>query len=434
MPTQIANYKVFVASPGGLDRERKEFQATLGKHNQSDALARGCMFDAIGWEITLGGVGRPQEKINQELRECDYAVIVLWDRWGSPTGSAGGHTSGTEEEYRVACASLADNALPLTEIVVFFKAVDARQLSDPGPQLQAVLKFKKELEESKAVLFETFDTPELFGEKLRRHLAKWTRDHESSMAAQAEPKNKPPEFMQPEITEARDLSSTDPKDKTFIDNIETIYKLGKLTDAEQKLVSDLIVKRSVQTHYSYALFLIKSERLSDAEVVLTEMRKLALSQADPSWAGTAEARLGGLYRVQGKLRQSQDALESAIGHKQTAGDERGEMSANIWLGDLLLQFKKNEKALDAYRAALTISNTFADERLKADLHFKVAKCLANLGECDKALDEAEIAREIYEKLRDPIATKSVKHWRKSKGLTLGGKKGSEENTTSMGAA
>lgn len=296
------------------------------------------------------------------------------------------------------------------------------------------MKFKKELEESKFVLFETFDTPESFGEKLRRHLAKWTRNHESSTAVQVESKHNSREFMQPDNSEVRNLSSTDPKDKTFIDNIEEIYKSGKLTEAEQKLVSDLMISRNVKTHYSYALFLIKSERLSDAEVVLTEMRKLAVSQADPSWAGTAEARLGGLYRVQGKLRQSQDALESAISYKQAAGDERGEMSANIWLGDLLLQFKKNQKALDAYHAAFTISQTFADERLKADLHFKVAKCLANLGERDKAIDEAESARAIYEKLGDPIATKSVKHWRKSKGLNLGGKKRSQENTIRTGAA
>jgi len=76
MPTQITSYKVFIASPGGLDRERKEFHDTLLKHNQADAIARACMFGSVGWEITLGGVGRPQEKINDELRQCDFFVLA----------------------------------------------------------------------------------------------------------------------------------------------------------------------------------------------------------------------------------------------------------------------------------------------------------------------------------------------------------------------
>jgi len=58
------------------------------------------MFHPVGWEDTIGGVGRPQEQINEDLKHCDYAVFVLHDRWGSPTGS--GHTSGTEEEWALA--------------------------------------------------------------------------------------------------------------------------------------------------------------------------------------------------------------------------------------------------------------------------------------------------------------------------------------------
>ncbi|CQR41613.1 hypothetical protein THICB3110182 [Thiomonas sp. CB3] len=181
-----------------------------------------------------------RKKINDELRQCDFFVLVLWDRWGSPTGSKEGHTSGTAEEYSVAQACLADEKSPLQEIVVFFKAVEARQLSDAGPQLQAVLKFKKELEESKSALFETFDTAESFGEKLRRHLSKWTRDHEGK---QGPTPNGHLEVNRPGdkaalLDDARtDLSSGDPKEVSFIESIEKIYRAGNLTDSEQKLVS-----------------------------------------------------------------------------------------------------------------------------------------------------------------------------------------------------
>ena len=421
MPTQITSYKVFIASPGGLDRERREFHETLQKHNQADALPRACMFDPVGWEITLGGVGRPQEKINEELRQCDFFVLVLWDRWGSPTGSKEGHTSGTEEEYKVAQACFADERFPLQEMVVFFKAVDARQLSDPGLQLQAVLKFKKDLEESKTALFETFDTPESFGEKLRRHLSKWTRGHEAGLASGAGTQDASVRASEAIVLEEKsgaDLSNSDPKDTSFIETIEKIYKAGNLTESEQKLVSDLISKRSIYAYYSYGLFLLKAERFSDAEGVFSEMSKLAQSESETSWAATAEARLGAAFRMQGKMRQSQEALQRSITLNQAAGDDRGEMSAHIWLGDLHLQFKRYEKALASYNAALALvlDANLSDEKIGADIRLKCAKCLAYLGRNDEAIRESELAKEVYAKLKDSNGLKAVKHWRKSKGF------------------
>ena len=419
MPTQITSYKVFIASPGGLDQERKEFHETLLKHNQADALQRACMFEPIGWEMTLGGVGRPQEKINEELRQCDLFVLVLWDRWGSPTGSKAGHTSGTAEEYHIAQMSLADKSLPLKEMVVFFKAIDARQLSDPGIQLQTVLNFKKDLEESKAALFETFDTPESFGEKLRRHLAKWTRDHEAIRTLGVNNEDLLIQKNQSDVFEEKnttDLSNSDPKDTSFIETIEKIFKTGNFTESEQKLVSDLISKRSIKAYYSYGLFLLKAERFSDAEGVFSEMSKLSQSESETSWAAMAEARLGAAFRMQGKAQQSQEALQRSIVLNQSAGDDRGEMSAHIWLGDLHFQFKRYEKALSSFQAALEIITKFSDDKLTADIRLKCAKCLANLGRNDEALHESEIARIAYLNLRDSNSIKAIKHWRKSKRL------------------
>ena len=51
--------------------------------NEYNALPRSVMFPAVGWEHTLGGVGRPQQIINEDLRSCDYFFMLLRDRWGS---------------------------------------------------------------------------------------------------------------------------------------------------------------------------------------------------------------------------------------------------------------------------------------------------------------------------------------------------------------
>src|SRR5690348_4897030 len=106
-------------------------------------------FQPVGWEETIVGVGRPQELINEDLRQCDYAVFVLHDRWGSPTG--GGYTSGVEEEW--ALAEELYKANKVRNIALFFRKVDPRQLRDPGKQLASVLAFKRRIAEEKRYLF-----------------------------------------------------------------------------------------------------------------------------------------------------------------------------------------------------------------------------------------------------------------------------------------
>jgi hypothetical protein len=78
MPEDIALYRVFIATPGGLETERRVFARTLDRYNIAEAIHRQAMFFPVGWEDTLAGVGRPQSLINRDLDKCDYFVLVLW--------------------------------------------------------------------------------------------------------------------------------------------------------------------------------------------------------------------------------------------------------------------------------------------------------------------------------------------------------------------
>ena len=187
MPEEVTLYRVFIATPGGLEQERRSFANTLQLYNQQEAIPRQASFLPVGGEDTLAGVGRPQTLINEDLNRCDYFVMVLWDRWGTPPG--GEHpqyTSGTEEEYRLAMEHVRDPRYPLREVVVLFKRIeDVQRLRDPGEQLQKVLRFKEELEASRNLLFSTFgDVPE-FEHTLRRHLAGWLRKHDLKSTTKA---------------------------------------------------------------------------------------------------------------------------------------------------------------------------------------------------------------------------------------------------------
>ena len=142
MPKFLTHYRVFVGSPRGLDDERKGFRDTLERFNRHHGQPAGVLFDPVGWEDTIGGVGRPQELINDDLKQCDYAVFVLHDRWGTPTGS--GHSSGTEEEWELAEHLYKETKI--RNIALFFKHVCG--LPDPD-QLKKVLQFRETIEKEK---------------------------------------------------------------------------------------------------------------------------------------------------------------------------------------------------------------------------------------------------------------------------------------------
>jgi hypothetical protein len=68
MPKSITQYRVFIGSPGGLSDERDKFRSTLEKCSALHGSTNDVMFHPVGWEDTIGGVGRPQELINEDLR------------------------------------------------------------------------------------------------------------------------------------------------------------------------------------------------------------------------------------------------------------------------------------------------------------------------------------------------------------------------------
>jgi hypothetical protein len=175
VPKQLIQYRVFIASPSGLNEERKRFREKLDKFTAVHAEPLGVIFHPVGWEETVGGVGRPQQLINEDLKECDYAVFVLHDRWGSPPGSSS-YTSGVEEEWAITERLYQENKI--RNVALFFKDVAPGQKQDPGDQLKSVLTFKKKIEDGKNYLFNPYSTTEQFAEALEGHLAKWLRDHQ----------------------------------------------------------------------------------------------------------------------------------------------------------------------------------------------------------------------------------------------------------------
>src|SRR3546814_14526518 len=134
MPSSLEAYRVFIASPGGLKAMRDCFRSTVENYNEADAVRRGAIFIPVGWEATLGGMGRPQEIINDDLSECDYCIVVLHDRWGTPASTAPDAKTGTEEEYALALELREGAAEFIQEIELVFMWGDRWKMMHSGTQ------------------------------------------------------------------------------------------------------------------------------------------------------------------------------------------------------------------------------------------------------------------------------------------------------------
>lgn len=172
MAKELKRYSIFIASPGGLDAERGRFRDRTRIFSKNHACHENIDFEPVGWEDNPGGIGRPQGLINDDLMNCDFALFIFHDRWGSPPG--GSFTSGTEEEWIVARKLHAENRIK--DISLFFKKIDADRLASPDTQMQRVLDFKKGIEDRRELLYKEFEGMEEFSDLLDGMFSKWLRN------------------------------------------------------------------------------------------------------------------------------------------------------------------------------------------------------------------------------------------------------------------
>ncbi len=139
--SDVRTIRVFIASPGDLAVERAAFQQVLEELNAGFGDALDIKFEPLGWEDTLASTGRrSQEVINREIDRCDGCRLGL-------------------RPDRVRVRMVGTESQPTR-----------KRRTDPGPQLQKVLDFRKSLEESRQVLYHGFANESEFKAEVDRHL------------------------------------------------------------------------------------------------------------------------------------------------------------------------------------------------------------------------------------------------------------------------
>ncbi|MCC3303710.1 DUF4062 domain-containing protein [Sneathiella sp. HT1-7] len=158
--------KVFLGSPGDLQKERERARSIVEEENKNHAYNHGYQIELVGWEDTVAQARRAQATINRELDQCEYFIGMMWQKWGTAPGGEGHpYTSGFEEEFRRSMDRKRATEKP--EIALLFKKPTEELLADPGPEITKVLKFKKEIVDAKELTFQEFDKLDEFATKFR---------------------------------------------------------------------------------------------------------------------------------------------------------------------------------------------------------------------------------------------------------------------------
>lgn len=89
-------FRVFVASPGDVQDERSRLPKVVESLNKTLGKLLNVVVELWRWEADAPpAVGEPQALINPELDAADVVLVILWNRFGTPTAAG---TTGTESE------------------------------------------------------------------------------------------------------------------------------------------------------------------------------------------------------------------------------------------------------------------------------------------------------------------------------------------------
>ena len=139
MPFDAKVYKLLIASPGDVSREREAIAEVIARWNSMNSENQSVMLMPIGWETHSAPLlgDRAQGIINEQLVSgCDMLIGVFWTRLGSPTGAS---ESGTVEEIEW----FIKNGRP---VMLYFSGQQVDIGALDLEQLQALRAFQKKMQ------------------------------------------------------------------------------------------------------------------------------------------------------------------------------------------------------------------------------------------------------------------------------------------------
>ena len=399
---------VFIASPGDLANERRRFKKEIELLNLGFGDGANVEFVPFGWEDTPASTGRrSQGVINQEIDNCDVFILAMHRRWGQDAPDAAPYTSYTEEEFHRAIERWKKEGSP--EIFVFFKRVDAPSLADPGPHLTKVMNFRKQLEDTRQVLYRYFEDEDGFANEVDRHLRAYAKGELPKTPTDRDTVVLPLAALE-EVEKAKALAeqkaqeaelANDNAEKTRLklemtqmqiaEDAAALSKEGKIEYARQKF-SELVVETTdIRILFlGYEFF----ERTGDLDSAFEALKRwLNISGPENKSAETAGAygNLGNLYRIRGDLDRAEEMHQKALAINESLG-RKGDMADDYnYLGLLYQTLGDLDRAEEMHQKALAINESLGHKGGMANNY-------GNLGNLYRVLGDLDRAEEMYHKV------------------------------------
>jgi len=385
---------VFIGSPRDLAGERRLFPDILARVNRIKGNSLGIELKPLGWEDALPGFGRPQELINEDVKKADPCVMLLWKRWGTPTGK---YSSGFEEEFKLARKLYKAEGSP--EMWLFFRAVPQEMMADPGEQLSKVLKFRKRVEKERSCLFKGYEDVEGWEKSLVEYLCDWLDGHVRQSAQQTI--EFPPEALERIKTLEDELSKIG---ESHLSSQQKLRKLaldltqqgvlageaGHLTEAEQAFASAVEAYPEPEAINSFGLFLRRIGSLDRAEEKFQQLETLSHQLSEKSLAAKAYGNLGIIYKTRGDLEGAEDMYHKALAIDKELGSKEGMAAGYGNLGVIYKTRGDLDRAEEMYRQALSIDEELGSKE-------GMATDYGNLGVIYKTRGELDRAEEMHRK-------------------------------------
>ena len=180
MTTTITKVRLFLASPGDVQSERKQIDKIVTELNLGVAAQRNLIVELVKWEThAWPGFGRDaQAVINEQIGAYRYLRRCNVESTGTPTAEA---LSGTEEEFKRAYELWKVHKRP--KLLFYF----SRKRFDPSSedeleQKRRVLAFKRTIQELGALYWEYSRIGD-FRTEVTRHLTKELLEWEQPSSA-----------------------------------------------------------------------------------------------------------------------------------------------------------------------------------------------------------------------------------------------------------
>jgi predicted NACHT family NTPase len=151
-------YKIFLASSGDMDEERKEIAMMIARQN-NEWVDKDVYAELVIWEDLLHSLRdeRVQSYFNQEMLKCDIVIVLFFNKVGEFT----------LEEFKLAYDNLKERKKPYF-LFVFFKSASI-SIDDVDEKVLEVSKIKKEIKKHEQI-YGTYRSMEDLIFKLHRQL------------------------------------------------------------------------------------------------------------------------------------------------------------------------------------------------------------------------------------------------------------------------